>query len=1369
VTVLLAGAGYLLAFVVADHWLIDGGFPFGARLAMLIAVGGFIGGWTVWKILLPYWKRVTALYAAREIEAAQPELKSSLLTLVDLRRAQRAVAPHILSAMEKRAALQLEQIDVDQAVDRRPLMRLSVALLSVVVGLCLYTVLSPKPIGASILRALVPIADVGVATRTRIDKVDPGDATILSRSQLDVTVDVAGQIPPEATLLYSTRDGSLIDEPVILRDTGEGLNRFRGTLSGPNGRGLLQDFTYRITAGDAVSATYSVLVRQAPYATVESVAYAFPSYMGLDPKTQAGGEIDAWEGTQVTIRATTNMPVAGAMLKLHDTEDTALQAEERPMRVVNETQLELTIPWTLEFRSDGSYPHYYSIDVRTADNQRDPVPRLYGLTIRRDLPPEIKLLHPSGDVVLPANAVLPVSFTARDPDFMLRSVRMHFEKGEQPLESKSRHLYDAPPFRAELSGRGEIDLASFPVQPGEVLTFWLEAWDNMAPLGSRPGNRTVTPKINIAIADPVSREQVEQQRAEEEAAAQERLEDAQTQSNSGTQDVERPANDERQDENGNDAAADQATPPEPADASGEPAQGDPAAAQEPGTEQAPGQQGADADQDKQSPQPQAERQLSADERSPDGQPRESGQQAGGADQSQGGSKRSSESPGNDGDSGRQAARDGASRQSKSPAEPGQEAADDEALERLFQEYADEIRQQREQERQQKASDQRGDDGNQAENAGDPQGGSKPQPGSDSPSEPSPESSDPAAKSGEPGTGEGDETGNPQQDNAQRPGRNAQDKQSDDPTASGDERSTGDAASPAKDQDSPEEGAAKSERSGGPQDRRPNSDPRANQDPRTADEAPSPRGPQPGEASRGENGEQRGDSPPMPGEGEPSSAPESAEAQPSGDSAAQGEPGAKQPGESKPGEAGRSPQSRPDGDAQDQQPGDAGGSDADRQKPGEPARTGNQPDGPDKPDPGSGRPKGQRSEQPSPGERGRSQQSSEGTPGGNESGAGDQSDSPGNQSEATGSKSGSPSPGEGQPSQDKPGQRQVGEGGAPSKPGEDGASKPAGDESSSGSESETQPGGKESQDGGGDKTPTANNKSQEGSPDGQPESPSGGDKAENRHGAQPTSEAGEANDAGKDGGGSQENSPATEQSGSGEQPQGSEAGAEKGGDKSRGKDAGKASGENSDNQGGASGNESGGSPQQGSGEGGGEGDSPQQGTSQSGGGRGQPGGARSGLGGTGSGNSQQPGAGTGAGSDATGEGAEAAHLDDKKRVTELVLQKLQDELRRGDVSPELLQELGWTEGKLRDFMERLDRRLSDTGEDQTPESQARRRQFDEILRGIEYSSEGARKTADAKDRPVTAGSGGVPRLPAPTEFQKAEELFQLKKSRETRSK
>jgi hypothetical protein len=191
----------------------------------------------------------------------------------------------------------------------------------------------------------------------------------------------------------------------------------------------------------------------------------------------------------------------------------------------------------------------------------------------------------------------------------------------------------------------------------------------------------------------------------------------------------------------------------------------------------------------------------------------------------------------------------------------------------------------------------------------------------------------------------------------------------------------------------------------------------------------------------------------------------------------------------------------------------------------------------------------------------------------------------------------------------------------------------------------------------------------------------------------------------------------------------------------------------------------GSGQQGSGEqGSGQSGSGQQGSNQSS----QPGqgsattGSSTGSGGSGDGSQSPSGSGSGPGGNLE---PEQADLQDKRRATELVLKRLQDELQRGEVSDELLEDLGWTEDNLRDFMSRLEQRLADTGEDQSPSAEARRRQFQEILRGLDYSAQSQRRDGSSGDRPVEEGFA-APRRPAPSEFRSDEEAFKKRLSRES---
>ena len=230
--ILVAAAGvatmfltYLLVFILFDQWVVPGGFGIGVRWMLLSTLLILTAAWLTWKVGIPYLKTVNRLFAAREIEAADPDLKSNLLNLVDLRAAGREINPSILRALEKNAAIQLQKIDVSQAIDHRPLMRMAYVLLAVVVLFCLYALFSPKKISNSIWRSLFPAAELGVATRTEIVKVLPGHVTVLARETVEVSADIAGEVPAKVWLHFTTADGKFRDEPLELR-TDEGTVTF---------------------------------------------------------------------------------------------------------------------------------------------------------------------------------------------------------------------------------------------------------------------------------------------------------------------------------------------------------------------------------------------------------------------------------------------------------------------------------------------------------------------------------------------------------------------------------------------------------------------------------------------------------------------------------------------------------------------------------------------------------------------------------------------------------------------------------------------------------------------------------------------------------------------------------------------------------------------------------------------------------------------------------------------------------------------------------------------------------------------------------------------------------------------------------------
>jgi collagen type III alpha len=503
----VVGAGtllttYLLIFIVFDQWVIPGGFGSTARVVLLSSLLVAVAGWIGWKVIWPWRRHVNGLYSATTIEKASPSFKGSLVSLVDLLRTEREIPPEVFRSIERRAAVALTHVDVRETVDRRSLLRLSVALFAVVVAFCGYWILSPKNPASSLWRAVAPASEAAVATRTKIDSVRPGDVDVVARSQVDVTAEVRGQMPSQATLYYTTADHKFVDERIDARPSAEGSREFHFVINGDNGAGILQDLKYRIEAGDDKTGDYKIHVIQPPAATIDAIHLDYPEYTRLGTSDQTTGAIDAIEGTHVKLRATANMPLRSASLQFFDEESASKRAEEIPMHVDGGKKLQAE--WDLRIRQDGTYPHFYRIFCTGAEGEMERSPNLYSLAIRPDQPPVVVLRDPKTDLDLPANAVLPLLIEAHDPDFALTSVNLKIEKDGAPLIGPSELFDGHGRHEQQYKGTYRWSLSDYHFHPKDTITYWLEAQDNRKPLA----NTANSARLRIHITDPVPQSKV---------------------------------------------------------------------------------------------------------------------------------------------------------------------------------------------------------------------------------------------------------------------------------------------------------------------------------------------------------------------------------------------------------------------------------------------------------------------------------------------------------------------------------------------------------------------------------------------------------------------------------------------------------------------------------------------------------------------------------------------------------------------------------------------------------------------------------------------------------------------------------------------
>ncbi|MEK6261906.1 MAG: hypothetical protein AABP62_25185 [Planctomycetota bacterium] len=1329
--------GYLLVFVVLDQWVVPGGFGIGLRWTLLLTLLVATVAWLVWKVGRPYIRSVNGLFAAREIEKSEPGLKSNLLNLVDLRAAGREIDPTVLRALERHAAVQLQQIDVTQAIDHRPLMRTAYVLLAVLVMFCLYALFSPKKISNSIWRGLL-LSNVDVATRTEIINVEPGDTTVLAHQHVEIIVDLVGVIPERAEVLFTTVDGKFQDESVPLTPD-ETKIRFRGSLTGEKNQGLLQDLTYVVRANDAVSKTYRITVEQPPSATPEKVKFEFPAYMKLESTEQLGGQIDAWEGTKVTLSAHTNMPVKSAVVEFLDEANAAKSNGEEVPMTVSSDGLHLEAKWPLALRSDASYSKHYRIQCKTKSDVIDPQPTVYGIAIRPDLPPEVALLDPVRDLEVPANAVIPLLIQARDPDFELSRINLHVEKAGKSILNES--LSDTKQSRTLL--KHDLALEPLGLNAGDVIEFWVEAFDNKQPRA----NRKNTPRLKVTIVKPVSPKEAQQQLAEDQKQRDQRLADAQQEQN-----AEGRPDQQQRDGGANDAPRDPNDPnkpdrdPMPRD-NGEPSK-DEAAAQDGNSGKQGQPKGKGNDQNKSA--------NGTDQREPEG-----------SDRKREDSANDNPKPGDPQSDGSN--KDGKSGAKQKPLSPDGDD-DDRALETLIQKLG--------QPGDKKPGDEKTPpDGSNADSK------DKPQPkGTSGEKGPKQENSRPDNTGTEP---KSDDTKNDPaaKDNpqpGQKPGETDPDKaglKKTDDSLPKDDSKPKDGSKPAGDSKANNDPKSDANNKGPRPETNPKGDPKPNEPegpknekgPKGAEapkneganksQSPSDKGDMPKNGPSPEKGAADGKSGPgdkpdpvspkkegadnkRPGEPNPDSprepAPDSPDAikkpgtgDEKGTAKPETDPNAKpapkkgegldrdpkekastRPADPQNDDSTPSPKNDPKADPKhEKQPGKQPNDPKIEQQPTEPGKTpmpkttqkqkGGDSQTADEPLK-SEKDRDQKSDKPAGGgEQGASKPDKEGTSGGKQSGEGDPNQRPGDQ-QPSNSKAGQPGkskqPGSGSNS-DQKGQPKAGgsKDGDPSGDPPDGAGKPddAGKPSNSGPQQEGNKGG-DSQKG----EPTATDKQ--------------GDKKQG---------AGQKQDDAKQQGGQKEGdgkSDSKDQGGKGDGKEGS------------GKsESGKADGKP------PTGGKASGKPGQGPG--------------------GKPGKPGNGGGGGHSGPMTDAPNDDGAGRE-TVEESEAANLEYNKQATELVLKRLQDGLERGDVDPELLEQLGWTEAEMKRFAERLGKHLQESKSvEETPESVARRQQFEEMLKNLQLKKQGTKRSGEnSPQRDVNQIESR--RANVPPQYQKAYEQF-----------
>ncbi len=420
--------GGLTLWILTDHWLISAGGWL--RAAALLAVVGATVVVLVWK-MRPLWGRqVNPEYAALAIEKELPELEHTLVSYQALRdqRTDSSLRGVVVRSVGAVAARRLNSNpDVDGETNPR-LNRLATMLVATIVFFVAYAFLSPKNSFESLGRLLLPTASVGRPTRVRITEVVPGKANILEGAALAVQVKTRGAANNDLAEIEVEPTG---ERPFkVPLTTGEVPQQFDGVVTGPDG--IRKSFQYTVRIGDASAGPFNVQTQSVPTVSIDEVRLRPPAYTRLPERVVKRGAIEGVEGTEVTLVARTNRPVAKAKFEFNPNQkNSRVSIGSAPAVRISDDGRTLQAVFYLRGREDdpaGPPQQSYRLLVTDRDGNENPEPVVYPIRVTLDRAPVVEIATPRDwPKEVPVNGQQLIEVRTLDPDFGLTETRLEIQ------------------------------------------------------------------------------------------------------------------------------------------------------------------------------------------------------------------------------------------------------------------------------------------------------------------------------------------------------------------------------------------------------------------------------------------------------------------------------------------------------------------------------------------------------------------------------------------------------------------------------------------------------------------------------------------------------------------------------------------------------------------------------------------------------------------------------------------------------------------------------------------------------------------------------------------------------------------------------
>lgn len=231
-------------------------------------------------------------------------------------------------------------VDWARVLDIKLLQRIAITFGIAILILGTWALAKPRHFDNSLARILLPASNIPPITRTRIDRVEPGDTQVSRGHKLDVTANLGGNVPA-AVWLYFREAGGGWQHELMGREVG-------ATTFTHAWDDVRQPTEYYVAAGDSHSPTYHVTVRAKTAVSTRIVEIQPPAYTRL-PKNI----VKDWAslpnllpGSRVTASLDFNAPLED--IQIRDLKDLMAAAVEK---MLTDAEIFPDIPNANELRS----------------------------------------------------------------------------------------------------------------------------------------------------------------------------------------------------------------------------------------------------------------------------------------------------------------------------------------------------------------------------------------------------------------------------------------------------------------------------------------------------------------------------------------------------------------------------------------------------------------------------------------------------------------------------------------------------------------------------------------------------------------------------------------------------------------------------------------------------------------------------------------------------------------------------------------------------------------------------------------------------------------------------------------------------------